>query len=321
MTKLLLFFICCRSFIPLFLGATTPTSSFEWSGSATSCFQTNSAQLTQIAGTDRYNLTLTASGPRTPGCSDFYLFGTVDGLALQTVSSAGSTTIGWTLPAGFSPSHQWDLDTKGVRIFRFLGDALSMLGAVIDTALLFEGELTPGISPAAAARNIDFLNKYAGVSMKPRAITEVVVDESQIHSGDFFGIMRQREKQRANSARGPPVWPALGLCICISFNFLAHPFDSIRLVPAGLHCASGLDGMDPMLAWAMGSTTGHVTVSVGCEPRRALSEAATQAGGRAHPINPSVSVARRLPLCHRSPFGSEASCTCASRLQRRHTGP
>ena len=48
--------------------------------------------------------------------------------------------------------------------------------------------------------------------MKPRNITDVNVDESLIHSGDFFGILR-------------------------------------------------LDGLDPMIAWGMGSMTGHTTIA------------------------------------------------------------
>lgn len=49
--------------------------------------------------------------------------------------------------------------------------------------------------------------------MKPRATNVIHLDISDIHSGDFFGIIR-------------------------------------------------LDGLDPMLAWAMGSTTGHTTVAL-----------------------------------------------------------
>jgi len=49
--------------------------------------------------------------------------------------------------------------------------------------------------------------------MAPRPIEEVLIDDSLIQSGDFFGIIR-------------------------------------------------LDGLDPMLAWAMGTSTGHTTVAL-----------------------------------------------------------
>ena len=56
------------------------------------------------------------------------------------------------------------------------------------------------------------MQDYVGVTMAKRDITDVDVDESLIHSGDFIGIIR-------------------------------------------------LDGLDPMLAWGMGSVTGHTTVA------------------------------------------------------------
>jgi hypothetical protein len=44
-----------------------------------------------------------------------------------------------------------------------------------------------GISDAAYARNLDFMQKYAGVTMTERATFDVPVDESLIQSGDFIG--------------------------------------------------------------------------------------------------------------------------------------
>ena len=48
-------------------------------------------------------------------------------------------------------------------------------------------ETTMGISDAAYARNLDFMQKYAGVTMTERATFDVPVDESLIQSGDFIG--------------------------------------------------------------------------------------------------------------------------------------
>ncbi len=57
-----------------------------------------------------------------------------------------------------------------------------MLTSIVDTALLFQAERTDG-----ADRNRDFLSKYAEVVMTLRGnVTEVILDESNIHSGDFF---------------------------------------------------------------------------------------------------------------------------------------
>lgn len=63
-----------------------------------------------------------------------------------------------------------------------------------------------------AKANLDFLKKLMNVEMKKRPITDVDIDPSLVHSGDFLGIIR-------------------------------------------------LDGLDPMIAFGMGSTTGHTTVA------------------------------------------------------------
>jgi hypothetical protein len=210
-------------FIPQYLGgAKTDGLAVSWNASSTSCFQENSATLTPNDGNSTsassWTLSVTTSSATTLLCSDFYLFATLDGLILHTFSSLspGTTNFTWTLSPQASEAIQWDLSTKGVRVFRFQSNVIDMLTAVIDTALLFEAEATVGVSPAAAARNIDFLTKYSGFSSSARQnVTEIILDESEISSGDFFGVMR-------------------------------------------------LDGTDPMLAWAMGSTTGEWE-GTGCE--------------------------------------------------------
>jgi hypothetical protein len=102
---------------------------------------------------------------------------------------------------------------QDVRVFRFRAGLIELLDNATDPVLLFEPEAMQGVPEDAALRNLDFLTKYAGFTMTPRNVTEVILDESEIESGDFFGLVR-------------------------------------------------LDGLDPMLAWAMGSTTGHTTVAL-----------------------------------------------------------
>jgi hypothetical protein len=85
---------------------------------------------------------------------------------------------------------------------------------LLDTALLFTAEATQGVGDKAAQRNVDFLERYAGVTMNPRTDSgDLILDESEIQSGDFFGIIR-------------------------------------------------FDGLDPVLAWAMGAHTGHTVVAL-----------------------------------------------------------
>lgn len=208
-------------FIPVFEGGVTVQTPLDWSpptsGPQAGCFSKNTATLAPNATTGAYTLSIDSAGAATGNCSDFYLFATIDGFSFQTISSAGSISLPWSIAPNSPPSHLWDLTNKGVRVFRFRGSVWDMLETVVNTALLFEAQLTQGVSTAAALRNIDFLSKYANVqTMLPRNLTGGVqpfVPESEIQSGDFFGVMR-------------------------------------------------LDGLDPMLAWAMGSTTGHATTAL-----------------------------------------------------------
>jgi hypothetical protein len=200
-------------FIPAYLGGATPDGvPLSWNATASSCFQENSAVLVPQTASGSFTLSLTVGAPSSFLCSDFYLFATIDGLILHTFSSAGTFNFTWSLSAP-TAALEFDLTEKGVRVFRFRAGLIELLGNVIDTAMLFEAEAMQGVPEDAALRNIDFLTKYAGFTMTPRNVTEVILDESEIESGDFFGLVR-------------------------------------------------LDGLDPMLAWAMGSTTGHTTVAL-----------------------------------------------------------
>jgi len=84
---------------------------------------------------------------------------------------------------------------------------------LLSTVVMFEPLLQASVPDWVAKINIDFLNNYANRYYPARNVTEVTLDASEIHSGDFLGIVR-------------------------------------------------FDGLDPMLGWAMGSTTGHTAVTI-----------------------------------------------------------
>eukprot|EP00438_Fugacium_kawagutii_P011774 Skav222948 [mRNA] locus=scaffold1489:633176:637151:+ [translate_table: standard] len=121
--------------------------------------------------------------------------------------------------APLTEAQTWDVDNLGIRIFTFQENAVATMRSVLETALLFTPLHTKGVAPLAAKRNVDFLTKYLGtemkqpVDMKRTSRDDPVLNESDIHSGDFFGVLR-------------------------------------------------LDGLDPMLAFGMGSQTGHTTVAL-----------------------------------------------------------
>jgi hypothetical protein len=140
-------------------------------------------------------------------CSDFYLLATASSFQLKQVMGRGTHKVTWNTPKDMTSSEKWDLETKGIRVFRFTTSVAETFESIYQTALLFEPVLTKGVSKESAERNLKFLRDYTHFDIEPRLGQITVPPESEIQSGDFFGILR-------------------------------------------------LDGLDPMLAWGMGSTTG-----------------------------------------------------------------
>lgn len=168
--------------------------------------------------------------------------------------------LNWALPANASAADAYDYSTKGVRVFQFKAGVPALLADLAMTVELFAPvAVGPGVGDRAAAANRDFLSKYAHLDMAPVAAGSLAPPPAaeDVRSGDFFGVIR------LDGATGGPSspWP------CFHRNMLS--FDAERLLPArspSLATAPSLlplpSGLDPMLAWAMGSTTGHTTVAM-----------------------------------------------------------
>ncbi len=163
------------------------------------------------------NIQVTSSGPLSTDCSDNYMFGSTCTLELFTTiqSTKKPTTVvtdySYTLPEDVTAAELYDVNTKGIRVFRYLHDKVEIISNLLRTVEMFIPEGTLGVPQPVAEANIDFLNKYSHIDIQPRDASENIPPaENEIHSGDSFYIMR-------------------------------------------------FDGLNPMLAWAMGSTTGHVT--------------------------------------------------------------
>jgi hypothetical protein len=148
-------------------------------------------------------------------CTDFYLLGTASQVSLGLFPTpVGGTKTYHFKTSKLSSSEQWDLENNGVRVMLFRDGPINVVQNLLGTALLFASELTKGVGDRVAARNLDFLERYAGVTMPERTDSgDLILDESEIQSGDFLGVIR-------------------------------------------------FDGLDPVLAWAMGAHTGHTTVAL-----------------------------------------------------------
>lgn len=172
------------------------------------CFQSNVA--TYADGV----VDVQASNPSSDGCQDDYMFLSATGLQIVSINNEGKTSVEWTLPEDMRDAEQWDLDTKGVRVMRFIKPLHECAANVLQTLKLFVPEFTQQVDPLSAAANVEFMAQYPKFVMEKRdPLSGLPPPEHMVHSGDFFGIIR-------------------------------------------------LDGLDPMLAWGMGSTTGHTTTAL-----------------------------------------------------------
>jgi hypothetical protein len=198
------------NFFPQYQGPISIDSSkapLEWTGR---CFAHNSAvAAAQPDGT--FKVSITTKGPSSSCSEDTYNFMTVTGNQKVAIDQEGTFEFTWTLPDDIRDAEQWDLDTKGIRVFMYNTDTPTTMANVLETVGLFIPEFTHAVDPVSAARNVDFLNRYSQFGIEKRdPVSSVPPMEREVHSGDFFGVIR-------------------------------------------------LDGTDPMICWASGTTTGHST--------------------------------------------------------------
>ena len=119
-----------------------------------------------------------------------------------------------TFSAPTSKAEEWDLVSRGPRLFVFPVSAERITYNLAATLALFEPVLTQGVGPSFANLNRNFLKSYVGLDMQPRSAPDILdIPPEMIRNGDTFDIMR-------------------------------------------------LDGLDPMISWAMGSSTGHTAVAL-----------------------------------------------------------
>jgi len=202
--------------VPLYLSSIIPSSSdAQWESA---CYKSNSGSI-MANGDNTYTITVTSKHAKESLCTDSYLFGTVDGVMLQSVTCLWAplcdttSTYKWTMSDNATEADVFDLHSLGVRVFRFLDDTKTTISDLSKTVSLFHPLTTQGVSEEDAQVNIDFLAKYANFKVFQRSVQEVPLNESLINDGDFFSVLR-------------------------------------------------LDGLDPMLAWAMGAHSGHTVMAL-----------------------------------------------------------
>ncbi len=141
-------------------------------------------------------------------------------MALQTISAEGAVTLPWIVGADASSTAvKWNVQCEGCPC-ETASSAMSgqYLASIADTALLFQAELSDGVTQDGADRNRHFLSTYAGVDMPLRGnVTEVILDESDIHSDGFFASVAAALIACAPGGRlRCPSAPAPSVCAAVS---------------------------------------------------------------------------------------------------------
>lgn len=173
------------AWIPPFVGALVPGGDpLTWESR---CFKKNMATATLV--NDTITVMLTLDKKKSLECDDFYLFGTVEGFALEDYNKKGDYSFKWNISKTTS-AQRWDVLQKGIRVFRFVHDKKQTIGELISTVELFVSELTKGVPDYIEKKNVDFLEKYTQMPMPKRTIGKITIDENDIHSGDGLFMTR-----------------------------------------------------------------------------------------------------------------------------------
>jgi len=173
-------------FIPSYVGSVLPGKPISWSSP---CFQSNTASLT-VNGNKSARMTITTSNKSSWFCDDTYLFGYVGSFDI-TFFEVGfwNHHVDWA--GGWNDAEMYDLNTHGIRVFRFPDGLTATAQEIFETVMLFFGALIGTHVPEWTAEdNLLFLKNHMNYEMPPRQITNVNIPKSEIKSGDFFGVMR-----------------------------------------------------------------------------------------------------------------------------------
>jgi hypothetical protein len=205
------------AFIPTFVGAAVPPAG--GAGAAVNftgrCFS-YVVTLEQF-GYSQAELVVSASAlpasDANAACEEVVMLATMDGVHFVVANATGDYTLPW--QGAFLFEYRSWIERNGFRVFLWPCEPEECLEEIYATADMFVPALVhgPGVPDETAQRNLAFLRDRAYYDMPARSVHRIDLNETQINSGDFIGVIR-------------------------------------------------LDGLDPMLAWAMGSHTGHTTIAL-----------------------------------------------------------
>ena len=173
------------NFIPEYIGYANEHKNLSW---WTNCHHINTLSVRKVE--DEKNqvleILLEKDSQSHPLCSDVYTYGTIS--KLQFFDTLGPNL------AKLEIEYPYDYEKYGIRIFRFQDGIIKSMADIYETFELFIQALTgnSSVDEKTAELNIEFLRTYMNypVESKQKFIQNKTIDTTDLHPGDFLGILR-----------------------------------------------------------------------------------------------------------------------------------
>lgn len=131
-------------------------------------------------------------------CKEAFLFGNTEVRHLDVFIRAGKHMLAFNMPTA---DEKADVAFGGIKTYMFCEGIKDELESVLRTVSLFLGGMSLNPDPSKyfnssfvpeymAEANVRFLSNSMGYTMEKRKARRVDIDESTIHSGDFFPVIR-----------------------------------------------------------------------------------------------------------------------------------
>ena len=159
------------------------------------CYTQVSFQITELEYTS-VTVELSSSHPSEEPCYDTYFVAIYNRYHVFAVSFPVTKRITFD---NLSDSEYFDILQNGVRVFTFCDGIEELMSDLFMTVELFFGgfgldPLIPIFGSHTTKReeeaNLEFLARAMGYVMEPRKVTKLNISPSDIHSGDFLGVIR-----------------------------------------------------------------------------------------------------------------------------------
>lgn len=122
------------------------------------CFK--SVTVTSSQAPDKVTVSIKTEGHKSLLCLEVFPLLTISSYSLPMISfSLFSNTKKFHFSTkGLSDSEVWDINSKGVRVFRLVDSIAETIKSLLETAIMFLPDATKSVPGFAAKRNLEFLH-------------------------------------------------------------------------------------------------------------------------------------------------------------------